>query len=368
MAKVILPFGSPADADGNAMDDSIYTYEGWRAYVNRKAATQPARLSREEYGALSSADQLAHDEARKNYIMQFGPLNTPMLDMAKKCIKEQTDANMRAPRDQVKPGVVIDGDANLGKTTMAKAIARQFELDIRSRATFPDKDSEHQFIPVVHVTLLRDTTPKDMAQAICEYLHAPTRGRPTESTLVKAIYAAIERHTILMFVIDDIHFLRVHSQSGQETSKFLKSLMSLTGATFVYIGVDVEKMGIFKEQDESSLASSQTASRFIHLPIPPFKKGTDTWVKLLESVEKHLPLLDHEPGTLKRCAALLYNRTNGSVGPLMNLLRTLAVKAVGKGEKIDAASLRSALTDYRSTMEGSLDDVPPPDETPGETP
>ena len=63
---------------------------------------------------------------------------------------------------------------------------------------------------------------------------------------MQAIYQAVERHTILLFVVDDIHFLRVRSKSGQETSNFLKSLMSLTGATFIYVGVDVEQMGVLR--------------------------------------------------------------------------------------------------------------------------
>lgn len=356
MGRVILPYGSPPDADGNATDDNIYTYEGWRAYVHRAAPTRPARLSRAEYQALSGAERQTHDEARRSYIMQFGPLNTPMLDMAKRCIRDQVAANLRALRDQVKVGVVIDGNANLGKTTMAKAIARQFELNMRETAIFPDEEADHQFIPVVHVTLQRDTTPKAMAQAICNFLHVPLRGRETEHQLVEAIYTAVRRHTILLFVVDDIHFLRVRSKSGQETSNFLKSLMTLTGATFVYVGVAVEEMGIFQEQGGATLATSQTASRFIHLPIPPFAKNADTWIRLLRAVEGHLPLLDHEPGTLEQCATLLYSRTGGDVGPLMNLVRRTAFNAVGHREQIDADSLSSAWMDYRSTMEGSLDD------------
>lgn len=354
MTGIILPFGPPQGDDENAQGDNIYTYDGWRAFVNRPPLISPGLLPRAMYEGLTAESRRSYNETRRTYIMQFGPLNTPMLKDVKDVIKEQLYANVRAPRDQVKVGVIIDGHANLGKTTMIKAIARQFELTIRKDTGFESAEAEHLFIPVVHVTLQRDTTPKAMAQAICQYLHVPLRGRETEHQLVQAIYQAVNRHRIALFVVDDIHFLRVRSKSGQETSNFLKSLMSLTGATFIYVGVGVEEMGILEEQG-GTLATSQTASRFIHQPIPAFEKGDDLWKDFLRKIEKHLPLLDQTPGTLEKYADLLYNRTGGSVGPLMNLLRKAALKAVGGLERIDRPALLQAHMDYKSMMNGSLE-------------
>lgn len=352
MTRVLLPFqASPGD------DQNIYTYEGWRAYVDAPAPQLPPRLSREAYGALSVAARSEYDEARRSYIMRFGPINTPDMQMVKLAIKEQLEANIRAPRHHVKVGLAVDGHANLGKTTIAKAVGRQFERSVRNPDTIPDPQTRDQFVPVVHVTLQRDTTPKGMAQAICDYLHVPFQKHTTERLLVQAIYRAVERHNILLFVVDDIHFLQVRSRAGQETSNFLKSLMSFTGATFVYIGVDVEQMGVLHEHQAPSLASSQTASRFIRLAVRPMEKGSETWKRLLRAVEGHLPLLDHEPGTLERYADLLYGRIGGSMGPLMNLLRRTALQAVGRDERLEYQRLREALMDYRSTMEGSLEDV-----------
>jgi len=74
-------------------------------------------------------------------------------------------------------------------------------------------------------------------------------------------------------------------------------------------------------------------------------------------VEGHLTLLAQEPGTLERHADLLYGRTGGSMGALMNLLRITALQAVGGKEYLDHQALRAAHMDYRSTMEGSLEDV-----------
>lgn len=350
MAKVVLPFQQASDADQN-----IYAYEGWRAYVEAPLLQRPPPPSTNLIAGMSSAEQAQYNEMRRQYIMRFGPINTPALDHVKRCVKEQLEANIRAARDQVKVGLVIDGHANLGKTTIAKVIGRQFERSIRAQALFPDDHSRDAFIPVVHVTLQRDTTPKALAQTICQYLHVPPHRSQTEYQLVQSIYQAVERHSILLFVIDDIHFLRIRSKSGQETSNFLKSLMSLTGATFIYVGVDVEEMGILQEHGAATLASSQTASRFIHLPIRPLEKTGPDWPQLLRTIESHLPLNEHQAGTLERCADLLYNRTGGSMGSLMNLLRKAALQAVGHHERLDGRTLQRVALDYRATVEGNLD-------------
>lgn len=352
MAGLLLPFQVPSGEDQN-----IYTYEGWRAYVQTSPLEPLPRMTRAAYDALSPDARSQYVEVRRSYIMRFGPIYTPDLHVIKLAIKEQMQANIRAPRHQVKVGLIVDGHANLGKTTIAKAVGRQFELSVRNLNTVPDAGVRDLFIPVVHVTLQRDTTPKGMAQAICDYLHILHRRDTTEPVLVRAIYEAVERHNILLFVVDDIHFLQARSRGGQETSNFLKSLMSLTGATFVYVGIDVEQMGVLQEHGTLTLASSQTASRFIRLPVRSMEKGSEDWKMMLGAVEAYLPLLDQEPGTLERYANLLYGRTGGSIGALMNLLRTTALQAVGGKECLDHDALRAARMDYRSTMEGNLGDI-----------
>ena len=368
MGRVILP--SRPNLGG--VDGNIYSYEGWRAYINTPPTPRPSPLTRAEYQALSAPEQRSYDEARRRYIMNFGPLATPALDHVKRVFKHHVTADLYAPRHQIKTAFVVDGYANLGKSTLAKTIARQFELSQRMEATFPDEQARDEFIPVVHVTLRRHTTPKALAEQICNYLHIPLRTRrlrerpggeeekpprKTESQLVDLIYRAVNRHDILLFVIDDIHFLSLHTADGREISKFIKSLMSSTGATFLYIGVDVEQMGFLQENGELTLDTSQTAARTIHLPIRPFKKGSRQWSALIRKAESHLPLLDHEPGTLERHAALLHNLTTGTMGSFMNLIRKTAVAAVGTTERIDQASLRRATLDYRATRLGAREEA-----------
>lgn len=353
MTGIILPFDR---TDTEPLWQGIYTYEGWREYVNAPQLEKPRLPTLQEYRALPEMEREALDLERMRYALGFGPLKTPALEKVSKVVKNELRVNLGAPADQVKGGVVIDGHASYGKTTIAKTIARQYELMIRSKARFADASARDLFIPVVHVTLQRNTSPKAMALAVCRYLNVPLRGRETEDDLVRAIYDAVPRHRILMFVIDDIHFLRARSKEGQETSNFLKSLMSLTGATFLYVGIDVEKMGILQEHGVASLVSSQTASRFKRAPVLPFGKEDSAWRSLLRKIEGQLCLLDQTPGTFEGCYKLIYNRTGGSIGTLMNLMRNAAVEAIGGTERITVDDLRSVDLDYAATKQGGLED------------
>ncbi|MGX9687364.1 ATP-binding protein [Deinococcus wulumuqiensis] len=354
MTGIILPGDGPG---GQMPEQGIYTYEGWRQYVAAPTLERPVLPTLEEYRAMNAAQREAIDRERRRYVMGFGPLSTPAMQRVSEVLKKQLRVNLHVPADQVKVGVVIDGLASHGKTTIAKTVARQFERMIREKASFRDDRARDAFIPVVHVTLHPKMTPKSMAWEICHFLNVPVRGRETEQQLVSAIHEAVARHRILLFVIDDIHFLKGRSREGQELSDFLKSLMSRTGATFLYVGIDVESMGIMQDRGAVSLASSQTAARFVLQKVWPFEKEDRMWRVLLRDVEEHLCLLDQVPGTLEKCYRLIYNRTGGSIGTLMNLLRNAAEGAIGRTERITADDLRSVSLDYAASVQGSLEDM-----------
>lgn len=332
---------------------SIYTFEGWRKFVEAPVLQRPPALTLEAYRHLSADQRTAYDAERRLYVARFGPLKTEAMESIGNVFDDQIMLNVCAPVDQVKTGLVIDGDAMHGKTTIAKALARRFERSARKKERFPDPAVRDAFIPVVHVTLQRDTTPKGLAQAICAYLHVPLRGRETEAQLVQAVHMAVERHSILLFVIDDIHFLQVNSQAGQETSNFLKSLMSLTGATFVYVGIDVEQKCILREHGASRLRSSQTASRFIWERVWPYEQGSALWQRLLWGAEQHLCLLSQPAGSLEAHSELIFELTSGSIGSLMNLLRKAALQAIGGQERVTEKMILSSKRDFAATMQGS---------------
>lgn len=332
-------------------DDDIYTYEGWRKYRDRVPPEKPALLSEEDYAALDDDARFDYDEARRVYTMRFPSVTTPDLLLAHTRIWDQFLPNLYSHTDQIKPGAMIDGYAGLGKTIIAKTFARKFEKYVLRKAHFPTPGSRDEFIPVVHVTLKGHTTPKGLAQAICRFLAISLRGRPSEQELVDAICVAVKKHDVLLFVIDDIHFLEPRFEHSKEITSHLKALMSLTGRTFLYVGIDCEKMGIFRDPGNNNPDASQTASRFLHQVVRPFKKNDKHWRLLLRNIESHLVLLTHTPGTLEKQAGYLYRRTQGNLGSLMNLIQKGAFLAVGGHEQLDRGYLDTIQIDYRASID-----------------
>ena len=335
-------------------DDVIYTAEGWRSYVDQEPPEKPELLSPEEYQGLSSAEQGQYDERRRLYTMRFGVLTTPDLKLAHDRIWAQLQSNLYLPAHAVKVGALLDGYAGLGKTTIAKTFARRFEKYLVKIATFDTPADRDLFIPVVHVTLKGLTTAKGLAEAICKYLGITLRGRASEQQLVEAICEAVRRHNILLFVIDDIHFLDHRMKQNSNIANHLKALMSLTGATFLYVGIDCEKLGIFRDPGNNNPLASQAASRFLHQVVRPYKQAGVGWRKLIVTLESHLVLLNHEAGTLERLDSYLFHRTKGNIGSLMNLVQKAAFGVIGKEERLDKAILMATQLDYKA----SLDDLP----------
>lgn len=343
MSGVWLPFQQDDD-------DDIYTYEGWRKYRDRVSPQKPDLLSEDEYTALDNDAQHEYDERRRLYIMRFPSITTPDLKLAHDRMWGQFQSNLYSPPDTVKVGAMIDGYAGLGKTIIAKTFARKFERAVLKTARFTTPRDRDEFIPVVHVTLKGNTTPKGLAQAICRYLAISLRGRPSEQELVDAIFVAVKKHNVLLFVFDDIHFLDPKHDHSDITSH-LKALMSLSGKTFLYVGIDCEKMGIFKDPGNNNPLASQTATRFVHQVVRPFRKNDKSWRVLLKSTEPHLILLNHTPGSLEKISGYLFKRTQGNLGSLMNLLQKGAFLAIGGHEGLDRPYLDGVQIDYRASID-----------------
>src|SRR5450759_4908000 len=72
--------------------------------------------------------------------------------------------------------------------------------------------------------------------------------------------------------------------------------------------------------------------------IAPFNYGTPeqraTWQALVTTLEGMLRLHQHTPGTLVALAEYLYQRTNGMIGSLSQLVRGAAILASGSGGPI----------------------------------
>ena len=108
-------------------EGDVFTVQGWRSYVNQEPPVKPLRLSMDEYQALDDAARAAYNERRRIYVMRLGVLPTPDLERIHDRFWAQFQSNLCLPGHVVKVGAVLDGDAGMGKTTIARTFAREVE-------------------------------------------------------------------------------------------------------------------------------------------------------------------------------------------------------------------------------------------------
>ena len=323
----------------------IYTFRSWRRYVNQEPPVKPSRLNMDEYEALDDAERTAYDERRRLHIMHFGVLPTPDLTLNHDHLWNQFRVNFYSPEHTVKVGAVLDGDSGLGKTTIAKTLARRIEKYLMKVAAFNTPEDRGRFIPVVHVTLRASWTPRDLTEAICNYLDITLRGRRNVKQLMNIVCEAVHRHSVVLFVIDDVHFLDHQGKQNNAMANFIEALMNLTGATFIYVGIDCERLELFQNPGDRFMRGKVITTRSMHLRVRPYTSADVSWNRLIVTLESHLVLLKHEPGTLAGLDDYLFERANGHIGSLMRLVQKAAFGAIGTTERLDIAILEHTRLD-----------------------
>ena len=328
-------------------EGDIYTVRGWRRYVNQEPPVRPSRLSMDEYQALNDAERTAYNERRRLHFMHFGVLSTPDLTVNHDHLWKQFLLNFYNPGHTVKAGALLDGDAGLGKTIIAKTLARKVEKYLMKVATFGTPEDRDRFIPVVHVTLRALKTPRDLTQAICNYLGITVTlpERPKDQQLLKIVCEAVHRHGVVLFVIDDVHFLDHDGTQNSDMTNYIRALVKRTGATFMYVGIDCERLDLYRDPGNRSPRGWPMITRFMYQKVRPYTRADDSWKRLIVTLESHLVLLKHEPGTLASLDAYLFERTNGHIGCLMRLVQKAAFGAIGTSERLDRAVLEPTHVD-----------------------
>jgi hypothetical protein len=140
--------------------------------------------------------------------------------------------------------------------------------------------------------------------------------------------------------VDEIHNLNLATRNGAEASDTLKYFSERIPATFVYAGISVERAGLL-----SGTRGEQIAGRFGMIRTGPFPRDAQ-WGALIAALEYSLRLHRHAPGTLPGLDLYLHQRTGGSIGTLLRLIRGAAVQAILDGsECITTQTLESINAD-----------------------
>lgn len=319
----------------------LSTYEGWREFAEAPALEQPERLSAAQIHALSDDAREEYEFRRAAYHSSF-LVKTPQNERLNVRLWDLVEANQQGP-DRVKGAAVIDAPPGLGKSTAINAFGRAFHRKQIARHGQDLDEEQTQHIPVCRVGFTGNMTTRALNESILNFYNHPaagvTKSRYIRNRNMAALAAeSVRRHGTRLIIVDDVHFLKIHTNEGIAVANELKWLANEYPATFLFTGVNMTSTGLLSESKASDkMAMSQTARRWTLLGLPPFEPPVEDarmpWISLLGSIEHRLVLANAPERMLREQADYLWVRSTGMIGSLFELIIRASARAIRTGEE-----------------------------------
>lgn len=313
---------------------TLVRFEGWRTFVEATPAVRPAMPPLTDFHAMTKKEKSKFATDRKRYHGRFGPIETPALArIHEEALRLAALNYVSAPG--ARPGIVLDGEGTLGKSTISVELGKKYEKSLRKKLNRPiDAKLGSDFIPVVYVTLPGELTIRAFNRLIAQFLGIPGAANGDIDWLNERIIKTADECGVSLVIIDDIHFLKMKNRSAESVNNHFKYLASSMSATFIYAGIHVEDTGLFSESSSKDREKfSQTRHRFKKYTISPFQKGSADYLNLLLSFEKNLLLMLQSEKSILMLADYIHDRTDGYIGAISNLLREGANAAIQAGDE-----------------------------------
>lgn len=366
------------------------TAEGWTRWRKTRHSFVPApRIPRTVYDNKSPRDQAIHDLHRRATHANLPLLDTPMSLVVSELMETRLLNNAMKQKPTTRPGIMINGGGNQGKTETAAEAAAAFEdlwLGLEEFVDIPELPGARDLrATVAYVQTPVTATPKSTCQAILDYFGTSGRNM-TLTQLVQQVRVSLRDHRTRVLILDDITRLRMHRKDDQDTLDLIRALMSMR-VTLVLIGVGIPDSGLLSggwqnpetgqwefpepgHKDWRDEASTQTARRFDLVDLRPFSYDTDDdiadFVDHLTGLEDELRLFNARSGMLTDggMPEYIYRRTGGVVGLIERLIEDGASLAMDTGieeiteELLDRVIIRTQHP-KRDRAAGEEGDVPP---------
>ena len=321
-------------------DEPLTTKEGWARFVTRRPMSpEPGHAG--------------NDDARIDYLSELVMVNTPVVAEVVATARRLVLLNRR--QLSARRGLIVTGGPGTGKTTAITALGRTHEVAVRRR-----HPHEPHRLPVVYVTVPPAATPRMLAVEFARFFGLPLAARANITDVTNAVCATAAHVGVELVLVDEVHNLNLATRAGAEVSDQLKYFAERLPATFVYAGVNVERVGLF-----AGPRGQQIASRFTTIGTTAFAYGTaeqrTAWHALVASLEATLPLRAHQPGTLTALDEYLHRRTAGMIGSLSHLVRGAAIDAILDGtEHLTRAHLDRVRLDHAAEAYAATHPTPAP--------
>lgn len=300
---------------------ALHRMEGLDDYLSNPVPI-PTVHTDAEYEDLSAADKAAYDRARMLYLSGGIVIDTPQVQRARRLLTQHFAEN--AGRNSGHAGLMLSGDSTVGKTTTCKALMRYVHAQYSKQ--FPDFRA-HGRVPVAYIEVPAGSTGKLLMKTFADFFGLTVRSGESMVSIRSRVVDLLNDAGTQLIVVDELHNLAGRSASNGESVDVLKLLHNDVPATFVYAGIDLIGSALLTGPRGSQIGGRFTALEMTRLNSTDAEDRA-TWARLVSTLEKKLPLRHHEPGTLKKLAPYLYDRTSGSIGSLSRLITGAAIETI----------------------------------------
>ncbi|HCR88428.1 MULTISPECIES: TniB family NTP-binding protein [Psychrobacter] len=240
---------------------------------------------------------------------------------------------LRFPKRLRMPNLLIVGDSNNGKTSIAHRFFRKHGMPVEENGILVK--------PVIFANAPSSTNEKDLYMSILEALHMPYRTKDSASSLLYQVLHLCREYQVKMIMVDELHSLLTGTPRQQrQVMNALKTLCNELQIPIVGIGTQDAKRVLHTDP--------QHASRFDIVEVPLWKLDKK-FQELLFRLESVFPLKNsselHQPKT----AALIHAVSRGNLGNIHRLLSVCAKDAILSGTEQITEDILTKNKDVRPT-------------------
>jgi hypothetical protein len=228
-------------------------------------------------------------------------------------VLDKMDDILNHPKISRMPNLLIVGDTNNGKTTIAH---RFLELKQTEQNSLDEADS----IPVIYIQCPSQPEERRFYSAILHAVNIPHRTNEKPDNMCRQIERVLPVLNTKMIIIDEIHHILSGPIKKQHT--FLNMLKYMGNE----LRIPLVAMGT-RDAFNAFQTNEQLANRFEPMAIPRWKLDTD-FLRLLASYQKVLPLKIPFDLTERKIATLILSMIDGKIGHLRELLIMASKKAI----------------------------------------
>lgn len=238
---------------------------------------------------------------------------------AKRILAKMEDL-LNYPRITRMPNMLLVAPSFNGKTSILERFLSLHQPDL-------DPTGEVTIFPAVMVESPPKPDISDFYTRILDVLMTPYKPTASPSEKYSQIKHLFRQMDVRMLIVDEIHHLIAGSlNKQQEFRNALKSLGNETQIVIVAAGIE-DAYNAFN-------TDPQMSSRFTPEELPTWKANNE-FGSLMATLELRMPL--KLPSNLKSAEMMLaiYNRSEGTLGDMCDLVKELAVDAIrSKTERI----------------------------------